>query len=146
MLPFFYKICIQSWSKLQELIQLCNNDIDSILKTRIFCNSSITFKNKPLGFTSFLQSNLRTINDIWEINWGASPRLSSSLWGKLRCSPRLSSSLWGKLRCSLRLSSSLWGKLSCSPRLSSSLWGQLRCPPRLSSSLWGKLRCFTKVK
>jgi hypothetical protein len=36
MLPFFYKICIQSWSKLQELIQLCNNDIDSILKTRIF--------------------------------------------------------------------------------------------------------------
>ena len=64
MLPIFYKICIQSWSKLQELIQLCNNDIDSILKTRIFCNSSITFKNKPLVFTSFLQSNLRTINDI----------------------------------------------------------------------------------
>ena len=65
MLPIFYKICIQSWSKLQELIQLCNNDIYSILKTRIFCNSSITFKNKPLVFTSFLQSNLRTINDIW---------------------------------------------------------------------------------
>ena len=38
-LPIFYKICIQSWSKLQKLIQLCNNDIDSILKTRIFCNS-----------------------------------------------------------------------------------------------------------
>jgi hypothetical protein len=51
MLPIFYKICIQSWSKLQELIQLCNNDIDSILKTRIFCNSSITFKNKPLGLS-----------------------------------------------------------------------------------------------
>jgi hypothetical protein len=67
-LPSFYKICIQSWSKLQELIQLCNNDIDSILKTRIFCNSSITFKNKPLVFTSFLQSNLRTINDIWDSN------------------------------------------------------------------------------
>jgi hypothetical protein len=47
---------------------LCNNDIDSILKTRIFCNSSITFKNKPLVFTSFLQSNLRTINDIWDSN------------------------------------------------------------------------------
>jgi hypothetical protein len=45
---------------------LCNNDIDSILKTRIFCNSSITFKNKPLVFTSFLQSNLLTINDIWD--------------------------------------------------------------------------------
>jgi hypothetical protein len=67
-LPFFHKICIQSWSKLQELIQLCNNDIDSILKTRIFCNSSITFINKPIVFTSFLQSNLRTINDIWDSN------------------------------------------------------------------------------
>jgi hypothetical protein len=67
-LPIFYKICIQSWSKLQELIQLYNNDIYSILKNRIFCNSSITFKNKPLVFTSFLQSNLRTINDIWDSN------------------------------------------------------------------------------
>ena len=57
-----------SWSKLQELIQLCNNDIDSLIKARIFCNSSITFNNKPLGFTSFLQSNLRTINDIWDSN------------------------------------------------------------------------------
>ena len=64
----FYKICIQSWSKLQELIQLCNNDIDSIRKTRMLFNSSITFKNKPLVFTSFLQSNLRTINDIWDSN------------------------------------------------------------------------------
>ena len=67
-LPIFYKICIQSWSKLQELIPLCNNEIYSILKTRIFCNSSITFKNKPLVFTSFLQSNLRTINDTWDSN------------------------------------------------------------------------------
>jgi hypothetical protein len=47
---------------------LRNNDIDSILKTRIFFTSSITFKNKPLEFTSFLQSNLRTINDIWVSN------------------------------------------------------------------------------
>jgi hypothetical protein len=39
-----------------------------LLKTRIFCNSSITYKNKPLAFTSFLQSNLRTINDIWDSN------------------------------------------------------------------------------
>ena len=67
-LPIFYKTCIRSWSKIQEFIQLCNNDIDSILKTSIFCNSSITFKNKPLVFTSFLQSNLRTINDIWNSN------------------------------------------------------------------------------
>jgi hypothetical protein len=43
MLPIFYKICIQSWSKLQELIQLCNNDIDSILKTFILENSEIQF-------------------------------------------------------------------------------------------------------
>ena len=67
-LPIVYKICIQSWSKLQELIQLCHNDIDSILKTRIYCNSSISFKNKPLVLTSFLQSNLRTINHIWDSN------------------------------------------------------------------------------
>ena len=49
-------------------MQLCNNDIDSIPKTRIFCNSSITFKNKPIVFTLFLQSDLRTINDIWDSN------------------------------------------------------------------------------
>ena len=30
--PNLYKICIQSWSKLLELIQLCNNDIVTILK------------------------------------------------------------------------------------------------------------------
>ena len=29
--PNFYKICIQSWSKLLELIQLCNNNIVTIL-------------------------------------------------------------------------------------------------------------------
>jgi hypothetical protein len=67
-LPIVLQNIIQSWSKLHELIQLCNNDIDSVLKTRIFCNSSITFKNKSIVFTSFLQSNLRTINDIWDSN------------------------------------------------------------------------------
>ena len=45
-----------------------NNDIDSILKSRIFCNSSITFQNKPIVFTSFMQSNLRTINNTWDSN------------------------------------------------------------------------------
>ena len=29
--PNFYKICTQSWSKLLELIQLCSNDIVTIL-------------------------------------------------------------------------------------------------------------------
>ena len=67
-LPNVYKICIQSWSTLQEPIQLCNNDIDFILKNRIFWNSSITFQNKPIVFISFLQSNLRRINDIWDSN------------------------------------------------------------------------------
>ena len=47
---------------------MCNNDIDSILKNRIFWNSSITFQNKPIVFTSFLQSNLRRISDIWDSN------------------------------------------------------------------------------
>ena len=46
---FFSKICIQSWSKLQELIQLCNNDIDSTLKTRIVFISSITFKKQTIS-------------------------------------------------------------------------------------------------
>jgi hypothetical protein len=48
----------------QALAGSCAGHIDSILKISIFCNSSISFKNKPLVFTSFLQSNLRTINDI----------------------------------------------------------------------------------
>jgi hypothetical protein len=67
--PNLYKICIQSWSKLLELIQLCNNDIVTILKKiYIFCNSTITFQHKPIMLTSFLQSNLRTINDILDSN------------------------------------------------------------------------------
>jgi hypothetical protein len=66
-LPIVLQNIIQSWSKLHELIQLCNNDIDSVLKTRIFCNSSITFKNKSIVFTSFLQSNLRTITLILKV-------------------------------------------------------------------------------
>ena len=68
--PNLYKICIQSWSKLLELIQLCNNDIVAILKkeNNIYCNSTITVQHKPIMLTSFLQSNLRTINDIWDSN------------------------------------------------------------------------------
>jgi hypothetical protein len=42
-------------SLLHNWISSCNFDHDWI-------------QNKPLGFTSFLQSNLRTINDIWDSN------------------------------------------------------------------------------
>ena len=46
-----------------------STDIVSILKkTRIFCNSSITFQHKLILLTSFLQSDLRIINDIWDSN------------------------------------------------------------------------------
>ena len=53
-----------------ELIQLCNNDIVTILKKEknIYCKSTITVQHKPIMLTSFLQSNLRTINDIWDSN------------------------------------------------------------------------------
>ena len=39
-----------------------------ILHVRLFGNCNITFQNKPLIFSSFLRSNIKTIQDIWDEN------------------------------------------------------------------------------
>jgi hypothetical protein len=39
-----------------------------ILHVRIFGNCNITFQNKPLIFSSFLKSNIKIIQDIWDEN------------------------------------------------------------------------------
>jgi hypothetical protein len=39
-----------------------------ILHIRLFGNCNITFQNKPLIFSSFLRSNIKTIKDIWDEN------------------------------------------------------------------------------
>jgi hypothetical protein len=38
------------------------------LHVRLFGNCNITFQNKPLIFSSFLRSNIKTIQDIWNEN------------------------------------------------------------------------------
>jgi hypothetical protein len=38
------------------------------LHVRLFGNCNITFQNKPLIFSSFLRSNIKTIQDIWDEN------------------------------------------------------------------------------
>jgi hypothetical protein len=39
-----------------------------ILHVRLFGNCNITFQNKPLIFSSFLRSNIKTFQDIWDEN------------------------------------------------------------------------------
>jgi hypothetical protein len=39
-----------------------------ILHVRLFGNCNITFQNKPLILSSFLRSNIKTIQDIWDEN------------------------------------------------------------------------------
>jgi hypothetical protein len=38
------------------------------LHVRLFRNCNITFQNKPLIFSSFLRSNIKIIQDIWDEN------------------------------------------------------------------------------
>jgi hypothetical protein len=58
---------IKSWSKFNNNLQQ-SRTIDRILEQRLFCNSNITFQNKPICFASFVKSNIKTINDIWTAN------------------------------------------------------------------------------
>jgi hypothetical protein len=39
-----------------------------ICQVRLFANCNITFQTKPLIFSSFLKSNIKTIQDIWDEN------------------------------------------------------------------------------
>jgi hypothetical protein len=63
-IPKLYRNLILSWSKFNNNL-LQSRTIDEILEERLFCNSNITFRNKPICFASFLKSNIRTIKDIW---------------------------------------------------------------------------------
>ena len=52
-LPVFYRKALIAWSKFYGKLQ-STSTANEILKQRLFCNKNITFQNKPLMFTSFL--------------------------------------------------------------------------------------------
>ena len=63
-IPKFYRNLIHSCSEFNNNL-LQSRTIDEILEERLFCNSNITFKSKPILLASFLKSNIKTITDIW---------------------------------------------------------------------------------
>ena len=86
-IPNFYRNLIHSSSKINNNL-LQSRTIDEILEQRLFCNSNITFKNKPICFASFLKSNIRTIKDIWttiENDFKSCNELYHSLNDKRNC-------------------------------------------------------------
>jgi hypothetical protein len=58
---------IQTWTKILQCEQKVETKTD-ILHVRLLGNCNITFQNKPLIFSSFLRSNIKTIQDIWDAN------------------------------------------------------------------------------
>jgi hypothetical protein len=66
-LYLYIHIIVQSWSKFNNNLQQ-SRTIDEILEQMLFCNSNITFQNKPICFASFVKRNIKTINDIWTTN------------------------------------------------------------------------------
>ena len=65
----FYQKSIQAWTQLLQCVQnLYNVYKTDILHVRLFGNCNITFQNKPVIFSSFLRSNIKTIQDIWDEN------------------------------------------------------------------------------
>ena len=65
--PLFYQKSIQAWTKFLQCVQKVEIKTD-ILHARLFRNCNTTFQNKPLIFFSFLRSNIKTIQDIWDEN------------------------------------------------------------------------------
>ena len=63
-IPKFYRNLIHSCSEFNNNL-LQSRTIDEILEQKLFCNSNITFKSKPILLASFLKSNIKTIKDIW---------------------------------------------------------------------------------
>ena len=63
----FYQKSIQAWTTFLQYVQKVETKTD-ILHVRIFGNCNITFQNKPLIFSSFLKSNIKIIQDIWDEN------------------------------------------------------------------------------
>ena len=58
----FYQKSIQAWTKFVQCVQKVET------KTDILKQISYTFQNKPLIFSSFLRSNIKNIQDIWDEN------------------------------------------------------------------------------
>ena len=56
-----------SMDKFLQCVQKVETKTD-ILHVRLFGNCNITFQNKPLIFSSFLRSNIKTIQDKWDEN------------------------------------------------------------------------------
>jgi hypothetical protein len=56
-----------SMDKILQCVQKVETKTD-ILHVRLFGNCNITFQNKPVIFSSFLRSNIKTIKDIWDAN------------------------------------------------------------------------------
>ena len=63
----FYQKSIQAWTTFLHYVQRVETKTD-ILHVRLFGNCNITFQNKPLIFSSFLKSNIKIIEDIWDEN------------------------------------------------------------------------------
>ena len=65
--PLFYQKSIQAWTIFFQCVQKVETRTD-ILHVRLFGNCNITWQIKPLIFSSFLESNIKTIQDIWDEN------------------------------------------------------------------------------
>ena len=63
----FYQKSIQEWTTFLQCVQKVETKTD-IVHVRLFENCNTTFQNKPLIFSSFLRSNMKTIQDIWDEN------------------------------------------------------------------------------
>jgi hypothetical protein len=58
----FYQKSIQAWTTFLQCVQKVETGTDN-LHVILFGNCNITFQNKPLIFSSFLKSNIKTIQD-----------------------------------------------------------------------------------
>lgn len=65
-IPLYYKNSLKAFSELRLALVASNKT--GILKERLFGNDNIKINRKPLLFPSFSKSNIKTINDIYDIN------------------------------------------------------------------------------
>ena len=86
----FYQKSLQAWTKLLQCAQKVEIKTD-ILHARLFGNCNTTFQNKPLIFSSFLRSNIKTIQDICDLLYSKliDRRNSISEYSKIKkCIPK----------------------------------------------------------
>ena len=65
-IPKFYKEALIVWSKFRQ--DRCTSSKDEILNENIFGNNIVTSATKSLMHYVWLQSNIRQIKDIWDLN------------------------------------------------------------------------------